>query len=165
MISRIELTHGERERDRTVAELSNVPDVGRVQDTGYHSVPSRDATALEDDPAREYGDFDAGDRVCVHRDVDAGRIHTDSGRDAGVDEDRMKEEEERNFGGENTEYHDNIAPEDDDERYGEALPEELGGRDAVVGGGGDVEYSDTIGSGEPVDVTQSQAVFPGSDDY
>lgn len=75
MISRTELTHAETgmsapswgdwttliavsERDRTVVEPSNIPDVGRVQDTGYHSVPSRDATALEDDPAREYGDFD-----------------------------------------------------------------------------------------------------------
>lgn len=153
------------ESNRTVAEPSNIPNVGGVQDTSYHSAPSKDATSLEDDPNREYGDFDAGDRVGVHRDVDAGKIHTDSDRDAGVDEDKMKEEEERNFGGENTEYDDNVAPEDDDERYGEALPEEFGGRD--MGRGGDAEYdpNDSIGSGAPVDVTQSEAIFPGSDEY
>lgn len=70
-------------------------------------------------------------------------------------------DEERNFGGENTEYGDVVSPEDDDERYGEALPTEMGGTEA----GDAVGYEDRIGNGEPVDVSETQAIFPGSDKW
>ncbi|THH28393.1 hypothetical protein EUX98_g5791 [Antrodiella citrinella] len=135
--------------------------IGRVQDTSYHSAPSKDSTALETDPTREYGDFDAGDHVGRHADVDAGAIHADRDRDAGLNDPTTREEvaEESNFGGENTDYGDVVSPEDDDERYGEALPAEMGG----TGEGGAEGYEDTIGDGEPVDVGDTQAIFPGSD--
>ncbi|KAH8099640.1 hypothetical protein BXZ70DRAFT_908022 [Cristinia sonorae] len=142
---------------RTVPEPTVLPTVGRVQETSYHAAPSKDSTSLELDDAREYGDFDAGDDDGRRRDVDAGAIHADSDRDAGVGDDDG--DDEKGFGGENTEYDDMMAPEDDDERFGEALPEELGGR----GEGAVVGYESTGGSGEPVDVSESQEIFPGSD--
>lgn len=54
-----------------------------------------------------------------------------------------------------------VSPEDDDERYGEALPTEMGGTEA----GDAVGYEDSIGNGEPVDVSETQAIFPGSDKW
>lgn len=131
--------------------------VGRVQNSSYHATPFKDSTALEVDPTREYGDFDAGDNVGRHRDVDAGAIHTDANRDAGVNEDVLRDEEERKFGGENTEYDDAVSPEDDDERFGEALPAEWGGKEGALG------YENLAGNGEPVDVGETQGIFPGSE--
>ena len=145
---------------RTTAEPAVIPDVGRVQDGSYHATPSKDSTALENDPALEYGDFDAGDDVGRRRDMDAGAIHTDSDRDAGIDRDPEKEEEEKNFGVENTDYDDVVSPEDDDERFGEDLPVDLGGK----GEGSTPPYEDKIGNGEPVDVGETKAIFPGSDE-
>lgn len=139
---------------RTIAEPHIIPSVGRVQDVSYHAAPTKETTVLETDLNREYGDFDAGDHVGRHRDVDAGNIHADRNRDAGVDERTGRNVQEKNFGGENTDYDDVVSPEDDDETQ----PEDFESNEDEI-------LEEAIESGEPVDATTSDAIFPGSDKW
>jgi len=125
------------------------PDEGN----SYHEVLGKESSTLEDE--REFGDYDAGDDVGQHPDIDAGAVHSDMDRDAGVGSGVVNGNETRNqYGGEHGEYDDVIQPEDDDERSGEDLPIELGGASSL---------SDAADGG-PVAVDETQAIFPGSEE-
>lgn len=114
-----------------------------------HAVGGKESTTLEDE--EEYSDFDVGDNV--EQCTDAGAIHDNVHQDTEIDSTRgIGEGPEDNYGGENGEYDDIINPEDDDERCGDALPDELGGC-----------QGSNAGSRCSVGVDATQAIFPGSD--
>ncbi len=134
-------------RDETQPELND-----------FHAIGGKEGTILEDE--RQYGDFDVGDSVGSNIDLDAGGIHDEIGRDAGIDPDiGSGKGDGDNYGGEygeNGEYDDIVIPEDDDGQFGDALPDELC---RSQGDEGDREI------GDPVDVGSTQAIFPGSDEW
>ncbi|CAL1705735.1 unnamed protein product [Somion occarium] len=89
--------------------------------------------------------------------LDAGRIRTSANCDAGTASGFEYNPEESANSAEQGEYDDVVAPEDDDERFGEAHPEELDGS---------MHASEYLADPPeaPVAVDETCAILSGSDE-
>ncbi|KAI0070950.1 hypothetical protein K474DRAFT_1669529 [Panus rudis PR-1116 ss-1] len=128
------------------------------EDNEYHAVGTNTASVLEDED--QFGDFDAGDDVGRHCDLDAGAIHDDDARDAGIESDNDRDSHwssDNFYRDEHGEYEESMVPEDDDEMFGEALAEDYGGQ------GGTAYGRDPPGG--PIAVDEMNAVLPGSEEW
>ena len=149
--------------EEALQESYEPEDTSGVQELAdeYHEVTGETTNALEDEDDYEGTNAGEEDESTKSQNLDADQVHDPRAED--TDAPATVTGHGSEYGGEQTEYVEDVQPEEYDERYGEDLPERAGGASPVQYGE-PPHYEEEKEQDTSTAVDETQAVLPGLDE-